>query len=236
MGFGLLLGSYFLSFAFSISPTYLFTDVLGALWMLYAFYKLSQYNRYFWSALLASGAFLLASAVGAVLILTGNYVSGSFTDILIDCVKTAFSAGIHIFMYLGIRGIASGADCPKIIKQSKRNMHMMGGYYFLYYAVLVTGSLYAQYVTYVSVFVYLYWLICFILNLVMLYTCFGMLYDEEIEHTERKQSRIPFLNKMHEKFDSLDDGINKYRRDSMEMAMEEAEKIHQKKKKKKKKK
>lgn len=236
MGFGLLLGSYFLTFAFSLSTTYLFTDILGALWMLYAFYKLSQYNRYFMNALFSAGAFLVACISGAVLMLTGNFVPDSFWDILIDCTKTAFSAGIHIFMYCGILGIAGGADCPKIVSKAKRNMRLMGVYYFLYYLVLLTGPLYSEYVKLVSVGVYLYWLICFILNLVLLYTCFGMLYDDEIEHSERKQSRIPFLNKMHEKFDQSIDGINKYRRESMEMAMAEAENVHRKKKKKKKKK
>ena len=236
MGFGLLLGSYFLAFAFSLAQIYLFTDIIGGLWMIYAFYKLSQYNRYFWSALFAASAFVAASFAGAVLLLTGNFVSGGFGDILIDCIKAAFGAGIHIFMFLGIQGIASGAECDKIVKKAKRNMNLMGIYYFLFYAVLLTGSLYPGYVAYVSACVYLYWFICFILNLILLYTCFGVLYDDEIENKERKQSCIPIINMMHEKFDKLDEKKNQYRKESMEMAMEEAENVHQRRKKKKKKK
>ncbi|MBE6569177.1 MAG: hypothetical protein E7658_03030 [Ruminococcaceae bacterium] len=236
MGFGLLLGSYFLAFAFSLARIYLFMDIIGGLWMLYAFYKLSQYNRYFWNALITDAAFTAASTAGAVLLMTGNFTAGGFADILIDCLKAVFAAGIHIFMFFGIRGIAAGAESTKIAQKANRNLRMTCVYYFLFFAVLLTGSLYPAYVGYVSAVVYLYWLVCFVLNLVLIYTCFGMLYDDDIEKKEKKQSRIPILNKMHEKFDSLEEKKNQYRRESMELAMEEAENVHNRKKKKKKKK
>jgi len=231
MGFGLLLGGYFLAFAFSLSEIYLFTDILGGLWMLYAFSKLSQYNRYCNGAVFAGIAFTLACMTGAGVLFAGILVQDGILDILIDCLKTVFAAVLHFFMYLSIRGIAQGADCPKLVHKSTRNMYMMGIYYLLYFLVLATGFLYSDYLPYVSGCVYLYWLICFIFNLILLYNCFGMLYPAEEEQETPKKSRFAIVNKMNEMFDKLDEKNNKYRRESMQMALQEAEKLHRSRKK-----
>ena len=47
MGYGTLLFGYFLTYAFSLSRVYFFTDIIGALVMLWAFSKLIAYNRYY---------------------------------------------------------------------------------------------------------------------------------------------------------------------------------------------
>ena len=68
MGFGLLILGYFLTFAFTISQAYFFADVIGALVMLYAFTKLSEYNRYFRGAAAAGMVFTLLALTSGVLL------------------------------------------------------------------------------------------------------------------------------------------------------------------------
>ena len=65
MGFGILLIGYFVTFAFSVSSYYFFADIIGILIMLYAFSKLSRYNRYFVDAMVPALGFLVLCAVNA---------------------------------------------------------------------------------------------------------------------------------------------------------------------------
>ena len=51
-----------------------------------------------------------------------------------------------------------------------------------------------------------------------------MLYPAEGDPMENRRSRIPLFNKMSDAFDKLEDKKNAFRKESMEMALEEAEK------------
>lgn len=238
MGFGTLLFGYFLTFAFSLSRVYFFTDIIGALVMLWAFSKLIQYNRYYDGAAVAGIIFTVLCIVGCVTMFF--HVQIEWLSILLNCLKAAAACVLHIFTFLGIRGIAKGAGAPALAEKALRNLVMTGLYYVLYYGVLVTSPLYPNMVSYISFVVYIYWFIAFFCNLVLFYRCFGMLYPADGDPMARqKRSRFAFINKLNDKFDQLDEKSNAYRRESMEMAMEEAKRRaeekakHPKKKKKK---
>ncbi|MDD6879852.1 MAG: hypothetical protein PUD59_06525, partial [bacterium] len=90
---------------------------------------------------------------------------------------------------------------------------------------------------YMNVVILVYWFICFILNLAVIYTCFGKLYPADEDPSKPKRSKFKLINKLNDKFDELDAKSNEFRRDSIRMANEEADRrIREKQGKKKKKK
>ena len=80
---------------------------------------------------------------------------------------------------------------------------------------------------------WLWWVLCFILTLSTIYSAFASVIPAEADENEKPRSKIPFLNALSDKFDELDDKRNEYRRESMKLAMEEAERLHAEKQKKK---
>ncbi|MBQ4607783.1 MAG: hypothetical protein IJB15_13820 [Clostridia bacterium] len=224
MGFGLLILGYFLTFAFTISQAYFFADVIGALVMLYAFTKLSEYNRYFRGAAAAGMVFTLLALTSGVLLSMHMLTTEGVLDIVLDAAKSASALVMHVFMLLGTRGIAEGADCGKLADRAMRNLVMVITYYVLYFGTLIAASFLPAVVSYISFLVYIYFLVCLVLNLLLLHTCFGMLYPAEGDPMENRRSRVPLFNKVSDAFDRLEDKKNAFRKESMELAMEEAEK------------
>ena len=224
MGFGLLILGYFLTFAFTISQAYFFADVIGALVMLYAFTKLSEYNRYFRGAAAAGMVFTLLALTSGVLLSMHMLTSEGIIDILLDAAKSVSALVMHVCMLLGTRGIAEGADCGKLADRAMRNLVMVITYYVLYFGTLIAAPFLPAVVSYISFLVYIYFLVCLVLNLLLLHTCFGMLYPAEGDPMENRRSKVPLINKMSDAFDRLEDKKNAFRKESMELAMEEAEK------------
>ena len=224
MGFGLLILGYFLTFAFTISQAYFFADVIGALVMLYAFTKLSEYNRYFRGAAAAGMVFTLLALTSGVLLSMHMLTTEGVLDIVLDAAKSASALVMHVFMLLGTRGIAEGADCGKLADRAMRNLVMVITYYVLYFGTLIAASFLPAVGSYISFLVYIYFLVCLVLNLLLLHTCFGMLYPAEGDPMENRRSRVPLFNKVSDAFDRLEDKKNAFRKESMELAMEEAEK------------
>ena len=151
MGFGLLIFGYFLTFTFTISQAYFFADVIGALVMLSAFTKLSEYNRHFRSAAAAGVGFTLLALVSGVLLSMHMLEDGGTVDILLDAAKAVTALVLHVFMLSGTRGIAQGADCEKLAQRAQRNLVMICTYYVLYFVTLLV-SLFAPAIV--------FWCIC----------------------------------------------------------------------------
>ncbi|MBR5445571.1 MAG: hypothetical protein IKV57_05590 [Clostridia bacterium] len=224
MGFGLLILGYFLTFAFNISQAYFFADVIGALILLYAFTKLSEYNLHFRSAAVAGVVFTLLAMTGGVLVSLHMLTTEGIFDILLDCAKSASALVMHIYMFLGTKGIAQGADCMGLAEKAMRNLVLTVTYYVLYFLTVLLSPAVPALVSYVSFLVYLYFLVCLVLNILLFHTCFGMLYPAEGDPMENRRSKIPLFNKISDAFDRVEEKKNAFRRESMQMAMEEAEK------------
>ena len=75
-------------------------------------------------------------------------------------------------------------------------------------------------------------MLCLILNLLLLYGCFSHIVPADADLSVTPRSRIGLLNKMSDKFDELDDKKNEYRRESIRLAMEEADRLHEERKRK----
>jgi len=224
MGFGILIFGYFLSFAFSVSQYYFFTDIIGAVVMMFAFSKLSEYNRYFVAASWSCLGFLLMCATNAVSMLLDLYSMTGPVDMAVDIAKAAAACVMHIFVFLGIRGIALGAENPNIAGRAQRNLVMTMFYYAASLAVIIFSSaMSADLSQNLSLAVYFYWILLMFLNLLLIYSCFGKLCPADEDENEVKRSRFAIINKMNDKFDEIEEKKNEYRRESMRLAMEEAD-------------
>lgn len=226
MGFGTLFFGYFIMFAFSLSETYFFADIIGALVVIYAFSKLAEYNRYFVRAMISALVFMLLCAVTAVSLMFRIYEPDGNIDMLIDIAKQVAGCIMHIFMFLGTLGISSGAAAEKLVDTTKRDFVMTMVYYGFSLIVLLCGNLLGDYVQSASMMVYLYWVVCLVLNLALIYRCFGILCPaDEDENAPPKRSRFEFVNKFNDKFDEIEEKKQSYRKESMQLAMEEADRL-----------
>jgi len=164
-------------------------------------------------------------ALGNAFCITMQMVTAEgWLDIVLDAAKSVAALVLQICMLLGIRGISQGAEYEKLARKAARNIGMLGVYYVLYFLVLLTAPLYPENVSYVSFIVYLYWFVCFICNLLLIHSSFGMFYPAEGDPMENRRSKIPLFNKISDAFDRLEEKTNRYREESMKMALEEAEK------------
>ena len=235
MGFGTLIFGYFAMYAFSRSPYYFFADVIGALIAVYAFSKLAEYSRYFGGAMYGALGFLVLSACNAASLLFVLYPMGEGAVwTAVELGKLAAGCVMHVYMLLGMRTVAERAEQDKLVKKSVRDLAAV----ILYFAaalvtIVLTPFLPEVTASAVSAGVWLYWVLCFVLNLVLIYGCFSSIIPADADENEKPRSKIPFLNKLSDKFDELDDKKNEYRRESMKLAMAEADRLHEEKQKKK---
>lgn len=225
MGFGILIFGYFLSFAFSVSQYYFFTDIIGAVVMLFAFSKLSEYNRYYVGASWACLGFLVLCCTGAASLMFELYDPTGPVDMAVDLCKLVVSAVMHVFIFLGIRGIALGAESPSIAMKAQRNLVMTMVYFVGAVGVVLFSSAMSKEMSYYSsLTIYFYWLLCILLNLVLIYNCFGKLCPADEDENEKKRSRFAIVNKFNDKFDELEAKKQAYREESMRLALIESEK------------
>lgn len=225
MGFGTLFFGYFVMFAFALAQAYFFADIIGALIAIYAFSKLSEYNRYFVSAMVSCLAFMVLCGVSAASLMFDIYDPAGNVDMIVDIAKAAAACIMHIFMFLGTRGIAQGAGSVDLYNKANRNLVLTMIYYAASLLVIAFGGILGDSVQNVSMIVFLYWAVCFVLNLVLIYRCFGILCPaEEDEDAPPKRSKFAIVNKLNDKFEEIEANKTAYRKESMQMALDEAEK------------
>ena len=230
MGFGILFFGYFVMFAFSLSSMYFFADIIGAVITAYAFTKIAQYNRYYNTATVFALLFLLFSAVKAADLMFDIYPDG-YISLAVNMLRLAAAAVMHIFMFLGARGIALGAGAAKLPKNAERNM-VMTLLYYASYAVITNITINDEVLDgYLDMMLLLYFLVCFILNLVFIYRCYAVLAPADEDITERKPSRFKLINKIDAKMDEIEKSKQEYRKESVILALEEADRMAREKKK-----
>lgn len=209
-------------FAFSLSQVYFFADIIGAGITLYAFARLSDYNRYFVAAMWGCLAFLGLCAFSAAALMFELYDPAGNIAVAVNVAKSAAACFMHVPMFLGMRGISSGADAEKLVRTSERNLVLTMVYYALYLLVLAASPILGGSTQYVSTVVYLYFIVCILLNLVLIYKCFGILCPADEDENEKKRSRFAIVNKISDKVDAIDDERVRYREESVRLANEEA--------------
>ena len=238
MGFGTLLFGYFAMFAFSVSPYYFFADIIGAFVAVYALSKLADYSRYFGLAMFGALGFLVVSGVNAVSLLFGLYPMGEGAAwTAVEVLKLAAGCAFHVWLFLGVRVVAERAGQDKLRRNGLRDLVATSLYYAAALLVLILSPVLPDGAGQAaSAGILLYWIVCVFLNLLLLYGCFSSIVPADADLSVKPRSKIGFLYKLSDKFDELDDKKNDYRRESMKLAMAEADRLHDEREKKKKKK
>ncbi len=208
--------------AFSLSQVYFFADILGAFVTLYAFSKLSEYNRYFVAAMWSGLAFLLLCAVNAASLMFDIYDMTGAVATAVNAAKAVTMCVTHVLMFLGMRGISMGAGAERLVKNAERNLVLTMVYYVLYFVVLFASPILGTATQYISTVVFLYDAVCIFLNLVLIYRCFGILCPADEDENVKKRSRFAIINKISDKVDAIDDERVRYREESVRLANEEA--------------
>lgn len=226
MGFGTLFFGYFAMFAFTLSPYYFFADILGALVAIWAYVRLAEYNRYFRGAIAATFGFLALCGVNAASLMFSLYETGGTVDLGVSVGKEAAACVMHVFFFLGTRGICLGADAAKLKAKTERNFVLTMSAYLATFAVLALNRVIGEELAPVGFMLLLFRIVVIVFNLALIYQCFGILIPADEDENEKKRSRFAFVNALSDKFDALDDKKNEYRRESMKLAMEEADRLH----------
>ena len=227
MGFGILIFGYFAMFAFARSPYYFFADIIGAFIAVFALSKLGEYSRRFYGAMFAALAFLVVCAVNAASLLFSLYPMGEGAAwTAVEILKLAAGCAMHVFLFLGIRTLALRAGIEGLATKSLGRLAATVIYYAAaFLAILLNPILDEKTASAVGIGIWLFWILCLILNLILLYGCFSSIIPADADENEKRRSRIGFLNVLSDKFDELDDKKNEYRRESMKLAMEEADRL-----------
>lgn len=222
MGFGILLFGYLVTFAFSLSNVYFFADIIGAAVMIYGMIKLSQYNRYFIASSISALIFSAGCLAAAASLMFGLWDSGSSIGVAVSIVKLISACVMHIFIFLGIRGLSKGAGSLKLVRSADRSMVMTMIYYLAGVFAIVFGGMIGDISVQLNMAVYIYFVVCLIVNFVLFYKCFGILCPADEDEDAPKKSRFAIINKLNDKFDSFEKKTQEYTKDSMKMAIDEA--------------
>lgn len=202
MGFGTLLGGYFLLLNFTVY--YRFTDVLAALMMFYALYKLSGINQMFKSAAGVSALFsvfgfgeLILAALDLFEMIT---ITESLTSIL-AMVRCLIVGVMTVLMLLGMKSVSDEVGLKALMIKCNYLSYVTVIVYS-FYIFLETASLSAifsaQALTYIGASCIIATLALIIMNLTAIFGCYSkicMPKDNKLTGYEEKKSRFGFINK-----------------------------------------
>lgn len=214
MGFGTLFIGYVLAFFMSLVLYGYYIEFVGILLMLYAAIKLSEYEEKF-RYLIFSTIFLLLISCYSVFSNTASEIfqwepaffsnfSGTY-----EMLKIGADAIFHAALFTAVGRIAHDTGCLKISGAAIRNAL----FYCIYFIArmitripAISASAAAKYINIAGNYI---WLLCVVINSVMLFSCYMKICDEGDTEMEAKPSRFKIINKMREDFDQKESKARK---------------------------
>lgn len=229
MGFGWLFIGYFVATLMSINIAGTFIRLLGYGIVIFAAGKLKRYNGAFAYFQIATGFMLAVSLLLAVsdvfdflyaeMFIQTEVFPKSF-DKVFALIELCASLIFNGFMLYAIRAIAIETEVSKIAVNAVRNAIFIALYFVLNviaYLPLPFAQTYASLLGAPVLLLYFVWIV---LNLVLIYSCYVRICDENDVDMERKPSKFAFVNKMRAEFDAKEkkatEETAQYRREKME--------------------
>jgi len=203
MGFGLLFIGYFVATLMTINKFGAYIRVIGYAIVAFSASKLNKYNRTFtylsFSAILMIAVSLLLALSDIMTLFSINsvFVGNSFISIM-GYVEMFFSLIFNAVMLYCIRSIAIETDVSKIAVGAIRNLIFICIYYVLTLIGMLPFDFAKEYSVYFSAPVLILYFVWIILNLVLIFSCYSRICDENDIDMVRKPSRFAFVNKMRE--------------------------------------
>ena len=179
--------------------------LIGYAMVLFAAKKLLAYHKDFrylcWGSILMLliSAVLTFSQVTTFLydqMLMDTRIVSESMDTILSFIKMACELVFHISLFWSIRAIAKETEVEKISIAAIRNFIFMIVYYVLYIlATLPFSFLKGFFAAFMGPIVLLY-LVCLILNAILIGSCYARICDPSDLEMEQKPSRFAFVNRM----------------------------------------
>ena len=210
MGFGLLFIGYFIATLMSINVAGAFIRIVGYGVIFFAASKLNKYNRMFTYLQLATTLMLGVSVLIAAadifgflydeMMISKNVFPSSFKYAM-GIVETCASVVFNGAMLYAIRAIAKETEVEKIAVSAVRNFIFICVYFILNIIAYLPFSFTKEYASVFGLPVWLLYFALIILNLILIYSCYAKICDENDVEMLRKPSRFSFVNKMRSEMD-----------------------------------
>ena len=228
MGFGILFIGYIIMSVFSLNPFGDLAQLVGYSVILYALLKLSPYAKNFVYAKYTAFPLILYSAYASVLTVIDklgfNTAGMDGAKIYLKPIVAIIVFAFHLFLLFGIRELAKLTELAKLSDKAVRNF-IVGVFYF---ALSVFGMLNTpikeDFTKYFGLPTLLIGLVWYILNIILIYSCYMWICLEGDEDMARKPSRFAFINR-------LNDSIDQKEKEAIQRTVEHARKKRRKKKK-----
>ena len=214
MGFGILLFGYFITTMMPIPLSMLlpidltgFIRMIGYIVVIIAAKKLSEYNSSFGMLVISSFIMTVVSAVEGLIDLGLFFVNNQmgnlpFANLLktINDMQIVDYLGLTVILFvaalcLSVKQIGEDTGIKKVVTASVRNLV----FYAILFIVKAITFLPLSFVdTYANVFVsalLIIELLCWILNLYMIFYCYAKICDSSDIDMKQKESRFSFVNK-----------------------------------------
>lgn len=210
MGFGLLFIGYFTTYFASFNSFGFLMRLIGYVIMLISFNKLRQYNRAFVYPMVTSVAMICGAAFESFLMLGDflyqNLLIGNFFNIdpALEIYRHIDSICIlvfHAFLMIAIRRISIETESEKTAYAAARNLVFFSVYYLMTYVALLPFDFIDLYEKYFGLPVFLLYIVCIVLNCVLIFSCYAKICDENDVDMAVRRSRFAFINKLREKAD-----------------------------------
>lgn len=229
MGFGVLFIGYFITYIMSINSFGVFFRLFGYLVMTYAGVKLASYNKSFRYPVYVSSVLALLSALQSAslimgylydnMVISSNIFDGAF-DHVIGYIDDAFMCAFHIILLLAIRAIAKETEVSKIEYESLRNIFLIALYYILRVVAYLPLPIQNAYNATMGVPLFMFFIVCLVLDAVIIFSCYYGICDENDTEMKRKPSRFAFINQYREERDAkqakAEAEMEKYRQELIE--------------------
>ena len=210
MGFGWLFVGYFVANLMSMNMFGFAFRLLGYSLIFMAATKIRRYNTKFLYLNIGAAIMIFASLVYGAIFVCGNLYSEMLipssdlvTLLCSDKTESIFStldsiAGLvfHALMLYAIRDIANEVGVGKISISATRNFVFICIYKFLFFIGQLPFVFVADYVKAFALPVLVLEIVCIVLNLALIFSCYMYICDEADASMERKPSRFAFVNHM----------------------------------------
>lgn len=210
MGFGLLFLGYFFVTFLTLNKIGSIMRVIGYGLIVVSSLKLNKYQRSF--SFMGIGAVLML--VLSVILVFSDVSRYLYDNLLISAlpisdgyrvtigyIEQGLSFVFNAAMLWAIRKIAIDTDVPKISANAIRNFVFICFYYFVYLlSFLPVGSIQsvAKELTMIAWILYIVWMI---LNVLLIFSCYSRICDENDVDMAQKPSRFAFVNRFREELD-----------------------------------
>ena len=217
MGFGILFIGYFMATLMSINTIGSVMRLLGYVLVLVATRKLSKYHRAFDAVSLATALMMAVSLLLVVydassflyemLIVDTQLLPPAFRTV-VGYVEMALTFVFSAVLLWAIRLIAIQTQVQKIAVGAVRNFVFICIYYVLSLIGLLPFAFAQKYAAIVGAPVLILYFVWIILNLVLIYSCYARICDEDDVDMEQKPSRFEFVNNMRRESEARREAAN----------------------------